>query len=186
MKKIIHLLTILFCYLISGQEPKENLKGLDEEINKILNDYKAVGVSVAIVKNDKIIYTKGYGYRDYENKLPVTPNTLFCIGSNTKAFTSSLIGMLENEKKLSLQDKPSRYISGLTFSTDRMNTLITIEDLLEHRSGLGSIDGTYIFFPAAKRIDLMKRLPFLKENGEPKNSWKYSNFGYLMLGTIAE
>ncbi|MDN3693580.1 serine hydrolase [Chryseobacterium tructae] len=186
MKKVMYLLSILLCPLLLSQEVKENLKGLDTEITKILNDYKGAGLSIAIVKNDKIMYTKGYGYRDYENKLPVTPNTIFCIGSNTKAFTSALIGMLEDEKKLSLKDKPSRYIPGLTFSTDRMNTLITIEDLLEHRSGLGSVDGSYIFFPASKRIDLMQRLPFLKENGEPKNSWKYSNFGYLMLGAIAE
>ena len=186
MKKILYLLGLVLCNLLLSQEIKENLKGLDEEINKIMNDYKAVGVSVAIVKNDKMIYSKGYGYRDLENKLSVTPHTIFGIGSNTKPFTSALIGMLADEKKLSVQEKPSQYLPSLTFSTDRMNNLITVEDLLEHRSGLGSVDGTYIFFPATKRIELMKRLPFLKENGEPKNSWKYSNFGYLMLGTIAE
>ncbi|WP_167024414.1 serine hydrolase [Chryseobacterium sp. Tr-659] len=186
MKKAICLLSFLLFGLLLSQESKENLKGLDQEINKIIKDYKAVGIAVTIVRDDKIIYSKGYGYRDFENKLPVTSNTLFGIGSNTKSFTSALIGMLEDEKKLSVQDKPSKYIPNLTFATDRMNNLIRIEDLLEHRSGLGSIDGTYIFFPAAKRIDLMKRLPFLKENGEPKNSWKYSNFGYLTLGTIAE
>ncbi|AZB33578.1 serine hydrolase [Chryseobacterium bernardetii] len=186
MKKVIYLLNLLAFSLIFSQETKENLKGLDEEINKILNDYKAVGISVVIVKNDKIIHSKGYGYRDYENKLPVTPNTLFGIGSNTKPFTSALIGMASDEKKISIQEKPSKYIPYLTFATDRMNNLVTVEDLLEHRSGLGSVDGTYIFFPAAKRIDLMQRLPFIKENAEPKNSWKYSNFGYLMLGAIAE
>lgn len=186
MKKILYLLSLLLYTFTLSQEPKENLKEIDEEINAIMKDYQAVGISIAIVKNDEVIYSKGYGYRDYENKLPVTPNTVFSIGSNTKSFTSALIGMLESEKKLSVQDKPSQYIPYLTFSTDRMNNLITIEDLLEHRSGLGSIDGTYIFFPSAQRIDLMKRLPFLKENGEPKNSWKYSNFGYLMLGAIAE
>ena len=152
MKKIMYLLSILCCSLLLSQEIKENLKGLDEEINKILNDYKGVGLSVAIVKSNKIIYTKGYGYRDYENKLPVTPHTVFGIGSNTKAFTSALIGMLGDEKKLSLQDKPSKYIPGLTFSTDKMNSLVTIEDLLEHRSGLGSIDGTYIFFLLPKEL----------------------------------
>lgn len=186
MRKILYLLPLLLYNFTLSQEPKRNLKGIDEEINAIMKDYQAVGISVAIVENDKLIYSKGYGYRDYENKLPVTPNTVFSIGSNTKSFTSALIGMLESEKKISVQDKPSRYIPYLTFSTDRMNNLITIEDLLEHRSGLGSIDGTYIFFPAAKRMDLMQKLPFIKENGEPKNSWKYSNFGYLMLGTIAE
>ncbi|MCL8538706.1 serine hydrolase [Chryseobacterium gallinarum] len=186
MKKILYLLPLLLYTFTLSQEPKENLKGIDEEINAIMKDYQAVGISIVIVKNNEVTYSKGYGYRDYENKLPVTPNTVFSIGSNTKSFTSALIGMLESEKKISIQDKPSRYIPYLTFSTDRMNNLITIEDLLEHRSGLGSIDGTYIFFPASKRIDLMQRLPFIKENGEPKNSWKYSNFGYLMLGAIAE
>lgn len=146
MKKVIYLLNLLAFSLIFSQETKENLKGLDEEINKILNDYKAVGISVVIVKNDKIIYSKGYGYRDYENKLPVTPNTLFGIGSNTKPFTSALIGMASDEKKISIQEKPSKYIPYLTFATDRMNNLVTVEDLLEHRSGLGSVDGTYIFF----------------------------------------
>jgi CubicO group peptidase (beta-lactamase class C family) len=186
MKKILYLLSLLLYSFTSSQESKVNLKGIDDEINKIMADYQAVGISVAIIKNDKIVYSKGYGYRDLEAKQPVTTNTVFSIGSNTKSFTSALIGMLETEKKLSVQDKPSKYIPYLTFSTDRMNNLITIEDLLEHRSGLGSIDGTYIFFPEAKRIQLMQRLPFIKENGEPKNSWKYSNFGYLMLGTIAE
>ncbi|WP_185290869.1 serine hydrolase [Chryseobacterium lactis] len=186
MKKILYLLSLLLYSFTSSQESKVNLKGIDDEINKIMADYQAVGISVAIIKNDKIVYSKGYGYRDLEAKQPVTTNTVFSIGSNTKSFTSALIGMLETEKKLSVQDKPSNYIPYLTFSTDRMNNLITIEDLLEHRSGLGSIDGTYIFFPEAKRIQLMQRLPFIKENGEPKNSWKYSNFGYLMLGTIAE
>jgi CubicO group peptidase (beta-lactamase class C family) len=185
MKKILYLLSLLLYSFTSSQESKVNLKGIDDEINKIMADYQAVGISVAIIKNDKIVYSKGYGYRDLEAKQPVTTNTVFSIGSNTKSFTSALIGMLETEKKLSVQDKPSNYIPYLTFSTDRMNNLITIEDLLEHRSGLGSIDGTYIFFPEAKRIQLMQRLPFI-ENGEPKNSWKYSNFGYLMLGTIAE
>ncbi|MCS4301250.1 serine hydrolase [Chryseobacterium sp. BIGb0232] len=186
MEKVLYLVSLLSFSLMLSQKPKENLKGLDQEINDILDNYKAVGLSVAIVKNDSMIYSKGFGYRDYENKLPVTSNTLFGIGSNTKSFTSALIGMLEDGKKLSVQDKPSQHIPYLTFSTDRMNNLITIEDLLEHRSGLGSVDGAYIFFPSEKRVDLMQKLPFLKENGEPKNSWRYSNFGYIILGTIAE
>lgn len=77
-----------------AQNAQENLKGIDIEIEKIITDYKAVGISVAIVKDDKIIYSKGYGFRDLENKLVVTPNTIFGIGSNTKSFTSALIGIL--------------------------------------------------------------------------------------------
>ncbi|MFT3740538.1 MAG: serine hydrolase [Breznakibacter sp.] len=186
MKNIICALILLSGSLLFAQSPKENLNGIDIEIQSILDDYKAVGLSVAIVKDDKLIYSKGFGYRDYENKLPVTPNTVFAIGSSTKAFTSALIGILEKEGKLDISERPSKYIPHLEFSTDRMNTLITVEDLLDHRSGLGSLDGSYILFPAESRLGLMERLPFLKQNAEPKNSWRYSNFGYIILGSIAE
>jgi len=68
--------------------------GLDTVLQKVLKDRKAAGFAVAVVSKDKIIYSKGFGYRDYEQKLPVTTNTLFAIGSCTKAFTTSLLGML--------------------------------------------------------------------------------------------
>lgn len=186
MKKIIYLLTLMSFNFSFAQNAQENLKGIDIEIEKIITDYKAVGISVAIVKDDKIIYSKGYGFRDLENKLVVTPNTIFGIGSNTKSFTSALIGILEKEGKLAIDDKPSKYIPHLEFSTDKMNNTVTIEDLLDHRSGLGSLDGSFILFPAKNRLDLMDRLPYLKQNAEPKNSWRYSNFGYIILGAITE
>ncbi|MDR2231107.1 MAG: serine hydrolase [Flavobacteriaceae bacterium] len=186
MKRRFYLFSFLVFGLILYQGQTENLKGADQEIQKILEDYKGVGLSVAIVRKDKVIFSKGFGYRDLENKLPVTSNTLFGIGSNTKAFTSALIGISNTENKLYVKDKPSKYIPHLEFPTDRMNELITIEDLLDHRSGLGSVDGSYIFFPSDKRIDLLNKLPYLKANGEPKNSWIYSNFGYIILGVVAE
>lgn len=186
MKKVFYLLFLIFINLFFAQHPKENLKGLDSEIEKIVADYKAVGLSVAIVKDDEVIYSKGFGYRDLENKLPVTPNTVFAIGSNTKPFTSALIGILEKEGKLNIDEKPSKYLPHLAFSTDKMNNIVTVEDLLDHRSGLGSLDGSYIFFPAENRLQLMSKLPYLKQNVEPKDSWRYSNFGYIMLGAIAE
>ncbi|MDV3508831.1 hypothetical protein CMU89_14950 [Elizabethkingia anophelis] len=186
MKPRFYLFTLLIFRVILYKGQMENLKGADQEIQKILDDYKGVGLSVAIVNKDKVIYTKGFGYRDFERKLPVTANTLFGIGSNTKAFTSALIGISSTENKLSLKDKPYKYIPYLEFPNDKMNEVVTIEDLLDHTSGLGSVDGSYIFFPADKRIDLLDKLPYLKANGEPKNRWIYSNFGYIILGVIAE
>ncbi|MBB4807212.1 CubicO group peptidase (beta-lactamase class C family) [Chryseobacterium defluvii] len=180
---LILIFTVAFAY---GQNPDKHLKGLENEIQNIINAYKAVGVSVAIVSNDKMIYSKGFGYRDYEKKLPVTSATIFPIGSNTKSFTASLIGMLQDEDRLSVKAKPSAYIPDLQFYNDRMNEVISVEDLLDHRSGIGGADGSFVLFPAASRMELLKRLPFLKPGGEPKDSWIYSNFGYIILGTIAE
>lgn len=183
--KLIILLTLL-TNLTFGQKIDIRLSGLDTEIENLLKAYNAVGLSIAIVENNKTVYSKGFGFRDLVNKLPVTANTVFPIGSITKSFTASLLGILENQNQLSLKEKPSLYIPKLQFYNDKMDNLITIEDLLSHKSGIGSIDGTYILFPADKRENLMPRLKYLKPNGAIKESWIYSNFGYIIAGTIIE
>ena len=97
MKKNL-LILILFAFLlpVTAQKKKDNtdprLVGLDTKLETLLAEWKTPGFAVAIVEKNKIIYSKGFGYRDYENKIPVTPNTLFAIGSCTKAFTASLLG----------------------------------------------------------------------------------------------
>src|SRR6476646_10235110 len=86
---------LFFAFSISAQPPTDpRLKGLDTLAAKILKDWNGAGVSIAVVEKGKVIYTGGFGYRDISRKLPVTENTQFAIGSCTKAFTASLIGML--------------------------------------------------------------------------------------------
>jgi CubicO group peptidase (beta-lactamase class C family) len=110
--------------------------GLDAAFEKVLTDWKAAGFAVAVVEKNKIIYSKGFGYRDLEKKLPVTPHTLFAIGSCTKAFTSSLIGLLQKEGKVEF-DKPAHtYLNTLRFYNDEMNNGITLRDMMSHRTGL--------------------------------------------------
>jgi CubicO group peptidase (beta-lactamase class C family) len=84
---------------------QKKLVGFDKEMEKNLKDWNMPGAGVGIVKNGKLVFVKGYGYRDYEKKLPITANTLFQIASNTKLFTSTAIGLLVNEGKLEW-DKP--------------------------------------------------------------------------------
>src|SRR5215831_13688821 len=105
---LFFLLNYFFILTIYSQESKTNdkrIESLEPQFEKVLKDWKAVGFAVAVVDKSKIIYSKGFGYRDLENKKPVTPNTLFAIGSCTKAFTASLIGMLGQDKLLEI-DKP--------------------------------------------------------------------------------
>src|SRR5690606_35074694 len=112
----------------------------------ILETWKGAGFAVAVVEKDKIIYSKGFGYRDYENKIPVTPNTLFAIGSSSKAFTSGLLGILRGDKKLSFDDSPIRHIPELRFYNNEMNNGITIKDLMTHRTGLPRHDLSWYYF----------------------------------------
>lgn len=181
---------ILFLFLITkltfGQEIENRLNGIDQEIETLRNSYKAVGLSVSIVQNDKVIYSRGFGYRNLEEKLPATENTVFPIGSATKAFTASLLGVLESKEKISLKERPAIYIPKLQFYNNKMNDLIKIEDLLSHKSGLGSLDGSLILFPENNKLKTIERLKYLKPNGEINDSWIYSNMGYTIAGTIIE
>ena len=187
MKKIILLLVILtFFTQVKAQKSDERLVGIDQEIQQLLEAYKAVGLSVAVVENNKILYSKGFGFRDYEKKFPVTPDTIFPIGSASKAFTASLLGILEGQNELSVQDKTSKYLPELRFYNDEMNNLINISDLLTHGSGLGGLDGTTILFPPDVENPLLSRLQYLKPASEVRSKWIYSNMGYVLAGEIVE
>lgn len=169
-----------------AQQVDRRLSGMDKEIQDIMQQYQAVGLSVVIVENGRTLYTKGYGYRDLEQKLPVTPQTIFPIGSITKSFTAALIGMMADSGKVAFNEKPSAYLPDFRFSTDQMNLLVSIEDLLTHRSGLGGVDGSFVLFPAASVMELMHRLRYITPESSPKDGWAYSNLGYNILGAIAE
>ncbi|TVP46835.1 MAG: serine hydrolase [Mongoliibacter sp.] len=161
-------------------------EGLDSELNTVLESWNAAGFAVAVVEKDKIIYSKGFGYRDYENKLPVTPNTLFAIGSSSKAFTSGLLGILREEGKLSFDDSPIKYIPGLKFYNNEMNNLITIKDIMTHRTGLPRHDLSWYFFPTQSRDSLMQRIQYQEPFAKVREKWYYNNFMFLTQGVIAE
>ena len=86
---------------------KPGLGDFDDFVNEALKDWKVPGVAVAVIHGDKVILLKGYGYRDMEKRLPVTPDTLFGIGSITKSFTVTALGMEMDEGKVDW-DKPVR------------------------------------------------------------------------------
>lgn len=187
MKK--NLLTTVFLtlsILLFGQSKDKRLDGLEQEIVNWMEKYNAVGLSVAIVENDKVLFNKGFGYRDLESKKPTTENTIFPIASCSKAFTASILGMLESEGRISLTDRPPRYIPTIQFNTTEMNASISISDLLSHKSGLGNVNGTLVLFPANNRLKMMERLRYIKPEGKVKESSIYSNIAYTVAGTIIE
>ncbi len=115
MKKIILILLCIFATVTITAQKDKRLNGIEKELNTLLKTSKASGFAVAIVEGNKVVYAKGFGYRDCENKLPVDTNTLFAIGSTTKAFTSAILGKLRASKKLSFDDNPRKYIPKLEF-----------------------------------------------------------------------
>lgn len=188
------ILTYLLFFLISSSafsqvkrsEIADQLVGIDSLLNKILKDQNAAGFAVAVVKGDEVIYNKGFGYRDVENKKPVTPNTLFAIGSSTKAFTASLIGLLEKEGKLKLDDKATSYLPALQFYNDEMNNQITLRDLMAHRTGLTRYDYSWLLFNTSNRDSIIARVKYMAPSAGVRQKWLYNNFMYLAQGMIVE
>lgn len=170
----------------AATQATDRFAGLDTAFERVLKDQLAAGFAVAVVEKDKIIYAKGFGYRDYEKKLPVTPNTIFAIGSCTKAFTSSLIGLLQKERKIEL-DRPAReYLPSLKFFNDDMNRLITVRDLMTHRTGLPRHDFSWYLFKTNSRDSLLQRVQYQEPSFGLRERYQYNNFMFLLQGLITE
>ena len=186
MKKIVSI-TIVFLSLTNIMAQKDKrLKGIEKDINEVIAETKVPGLSVAIIENDKVIYTSGFGFRDYENKIPVDANTLFAIGSTSKAFTSSILGILREEGKLTFDDSPLDHIPGFRFYNDEMNSAINIQDLMSHRTGLAGHDASWYMFPTHDKDEMVKRVAHHEPATGVRQKWIYNNFMFLVQGVIAE
>lgn len=162
---------------------QKKLVGFDKEMEKNLKDWNMPGVGVGIVKNGKLVFVKGYGYRDYEKKLPITANTLFQIASNTKLFTSTAIGFLVDEGKLDW-DKPIKtFVPSMQFYNNELNNTITIRDMLSHRTGVTRHD--LIWYKSNfNRPELFEKLKYLEPAQPLRQGFLYNNLMYAASGHI--
>lgn len=159
---------------------------LDTLLSGVLKGQQVAGFAVAIVDGDQVIYSKGFGYRDAGKKKPVTPNTLFAIGSSSKAFTAALLGKMEKEGKLSLDGKATSYLPQLRFYNNTMNNEISVRDMMTHRTGLSRYDFSWYVFNSANRDSLIRKVRYMEPDAGIREKWQYNNFMYLAQGMIAE
>lgn len=144
--KLILFIVLIGCGSTTGwaqTAAADRLSGIDTLLEKVLANYSVSGFSVAVVHKDSIVYAKGFGYRDWEQKLPATPNTLYAIGSSTKAFTAALLGKLFGDS-LSLDDKITQHLPQLQFKDGR-ESQVTVRDLITHRTGLSRYDYSCVY-----------------------------------------
>ncbi len=186
MKKTLLTIITLLAFLATSAQGDKRLKGLEADLNAILEVTHAAGFAVAVVEGDKVVYAKGFGYRDYENKVPADANTLFAIGSSSKAFTSAILGQLRDEDKLSFDDSPIQYVPELSFFNEEMNNQIKIKDLMCHRTGLPRHDFSWYLFPTFDKDSLVARIEFQEPFTGVREQWFYNNFMFLTQGVIAE
>ena len=156
-------------------------------IEKALDDRRKElgipGMSLAIVKDDKVIYLKGLGVKNVEKNLPATPDTRFAIGSASKAFTAMLAVMSADRGKLSLDDSPKKFLPYFTLKDPDAAAKITIRDLLAHRSGLNRTDLAMVT-GVLNREELIKVAGLAKPTAKLGEKWQYQNVMYAAAGEV--
>ncbi len=187
--RLLAIVTTLFitvvCANAQNTAVEQRLKGLDATIQKILKDWNVPGCGIGIVEKGKLVYAKGYGYRDLEKKLPVTPNTSFQIASNTKLFTATAIGLLVDEGKLDW-DKPIRgYVPQIQFYNEELTANVTIRDMLSHRTGISRHDNIW-YKSDFSRQELFDRIKYLEPSIPLRSGYLYNNLMYGAAGSVVE
>jgi len=164
-----------------SQKITEKLQGFDAYMEKVLKDWNAPGIGVGIVVNDKLVFAKGYGYRDYEKKLPITSKTLFPIASNTKLFTAVAAGFLVEEGKLTWNEPIRKSVPSIEFYNAELNNTVTLRDMLSHRTGITRHDSIWYKSDYSEK-ELYERLKYLEPKEPLRQMFLYNNMMYAGVG----
>ena len=165
---------------------EQRLDRLVEELEQQRQTLHIPGMAIAIVQDDEVILTHGFGVADIENETPVTPDTLFAIGSSTKAFTSTLVGMLVDDGKMEWDDPVTDYIAYFTLDIDSEDETdeVAIRDLLCHRTGFVRM-GLLFGSGALPREEVLEAATAAEPWTGFRENWYYSNVMYLAAGVAA-
>lgn len=159
-------------------------EGFDKLVKTSLEKWKVPGIGIAIVKNGEVLLADGYGLRDVEQGLPVTSQTLFAIGSSTKAFTTMGMALLVDEGKLEWDKTVREYLPWFRLHDAMASERITLRDLVTHRSGLPRHDMMW-YNSGLGREDIIRRLPYLEPSKDFRTFWQYQNIMYLTAGYLS-
>jgi len=161
-------------------------RDFDEYAARALKAFDVPGMAIAVVKDGRIAVARGYGVRELGKAPRVDADTLFGIGSNTKAFTSARLAMLVDEGKIAWDDPVIRWLPDFQMSDPWVTRQITIRDLLAHRSGLGPGQGDLMSFPPTNfsRDEIVRKLRFLSPVASFRSRFTYNNSLYLVAGEV--
>src|SRR5215213_7887677 len=190
MKKRLSLILflLLFPVFVFAQDDSVKLAEIDAYAQKVREDWNIPGLAVAIVKDDKVIFAKGYGVRDINKPDKVDENTLFAVASNSKAFTTASLAILIDEGKIGgWDDKVSKYLPEFQMYDAYVTSEMTIRDLVSHRSGLDTFSGDLLWYDTNYSTDeILRRVRFLKPVRGFRAGYGYQNLMFIAAGRIVE
>lgn len=179
------LLFITKAFCQADNEPSFVKDSLDTYVNRALADWQIPGVAVCVVKDGKVVVMKGYGVKEAGTDDKVDENTLFMIGSNTKAFTATSLAILDAEKKLSLDDKVQKWLPDFKLYDPWVAKEANIRDLLCHRLGFETFQGDFMYFDSdLSTAEVREKMGKLKPLYGFRSKWGYTNSAFMTAGEI--
>jgi CubicO group peptidase (beta-lactamase class C family) len=184
MRPLLAVFLLVLPVLAAAAPPK----GFDARVRSVMQDSGVPGAWVSIVEDGNVTLASGYGIRSLGSPEPVDADTLFQIGSTTKAFTAAALAILTEDGKLRWDDRVIDHLPGFRMYDPWVTREITIRDLLVHRSGLGPGQGDLMFVPSTdiSRADLVRRIQFLKPKTSFRSAYAYDNVLYAVAGQVVE
>jgi CubicO group peptidase (beta-lactamase class C family) len=190
MKKIF-LISALFISFITlhpqSTSPAFITDSLDAYVEKALTTWQIPGAAVCVVKDGEVVVMKGYGVRETGKDDKVDENTLFMIGSNTKAFTGTALALLEHEGKTSMNDKVQKWLPDFTMKDPWVAKELNLTDILSHRMGMETFQGDFMYWTSDLTMDeVVQKFSQLTPMYSFREKWGYTNAGYAVAAKVIE
>jgi CubicO group peptidase (beta-lactamase class C family) len=157
---------------------------LDNDIEQARADWKNVGVAVALVRGDEVVYTRGFGRRECAESASIDADTLFQVGSTSKAFTTAALGILVDEAKIGWDEPVIEWVPEFQLQDPWLTRHLTIRDAVAHRSGIP--DSAYPFMSVMGPERTLRQLRYITPIARFRDSYCYSNLMYALAGRIIE
>ena len=164
---------------------KQDSQNLDHYLEKTNRRWQTPGMAIALIKGDSVIYERHLGLADTRTGAKVDEQTLFAIGSTTKAFTSTALAMLVDQGKIDWDDPVIQYLPDFALKDQRLSSLVTIRDLLSHRTGLSRT--SYLFYNSGLSPEtMMHKLRYYDAAYPFRAGFRYQNVMYTVAGLVIE
>lgn len=182
-RKLPFVILVIWSLLVSNAVQARPLQGLDAYVEEARKEWKVPGLAIAIIKDDKIIYAKGFGVRQVGRNEPIDENTVFAIGSSTKPITAASLAFLVDEGKVAWDGGVRSYMKSFELYDPYVTRNITVRDLLTHRTGVGGA-GWLWSGSGFDRNEIIYRLRFQEESLGFRNRFQYNNEMFITAGEI--
>ena len=182
-KAALALLCLLAGTSVPTAQAADPTVGLDAFIARALQDSQVPGIAVAIVSRDRVVYSKGFGVQGLKTKKPVTADTLFEIGSMSKAFTSTAIAMLTDAGQVKWDDSAASRVKDFQLADTQLTREVSIRDLVSHRTGVAN-DNLVFWGSGLNTSELIQRAKYLPIHSPIRTKFEYNNLLFALAGEV--